>query len=209
MFRGRKFRDYIKICDSIAAKIRRMWMRFGLRGVHYRSQYGKLNWIYMMPDPWNAASPSQKFRFEETNRLIEMKFGRVNNLLEIGCGEGHQSLYLNAICDHLTGLDVSLRVVKRAAKRCPQSDFFVGDIFSKECRRGAPYDLVVACECLYYMKEIPDVISRMRELGRNTLVSYFSGRMDELDPQILSVPEAMSEILEFEGARWRIVWWRN
>jgi len=60
------------------------------------------------------------------------QFGRVSSLLEIGCGEGHQSAQLQLVCDRLTGLDVSGRAVKRARGRCPGGEFLVGDVFSQE-----------------------------------------------------------------------------
>ena len=122
--------------------LKKIWMRFALRGVHYGNNYKKLDAFYMINDPWDMVSPSQQYRFAETNRLILEKFGRVGSLLEIGCGEGHQSLQLGQVCDRLTGLDVSARAVKRARRKCPPGEFLVGDIFSQEIGAKAPFDQV-------------------------------------------------------------------
>jgi hypothetical protein len=191
------------------ARLKRIWMRFALRGVAYSNNYKKLNVIYMLHDPWRMDSPWEHYRFAETNRLILEKFGRLGSLLEIGCGEGHQSLQLKQVCDRLIGLDVSRRAVKRARRRCPQGEFFVGDVFSQEVKAQAPFDLVVACEVLYYMSDLPTSLRRMQALGRNLLVTYYGGQMGILDPQVLSLPGAVSEILEFEHARWRVAWWHG
>lgn len=184
-------------------------MRFALRGVRYSNNYKKLDSLYIIDDPWRMASPWEQYRFAETNRLIMEQFGRVGSLLEVGCGEGHQSLHLRQVCDSLIGLDVSVRAVRRARRMCPQDEFLVGDVFSEEVGARAPFDLVVACEVLYYMSDVLAVLQQMRALGRNNLVTYFSGQMETLDPQVLLLPGAVSQILEFEHTRWRVAWWRG
>ena len=194
---------------KVAAKLKKIWMRFALRGVSYSNNYKKLDRFYMVDDPWGMDSRWDQYRFAETNRLILEKFGRVGSLLEIGCGEGHQSLHLRQVCDRLTGLDVSTRAVKRARRRCSQDEFLVGDVFFQEIGAQAPFDLVCACEVLYYMSDVPAALRRMRALGRNNLLTYFAGQMATLDSQVLSLPGVVSEVLEFEHARWRAAWWRG
>ena len=199
----------MKHYQSFLDKLKRIWMRFALRGVRYSNKYKKIDLIYLATDPWHMSSPGEEYRFAEINRLIIDKFGRVGSLLEIGCGEGHQSLHLRQVCDRLIGLDVSARAVERARRRCPQGEFLVGDIFSQEVDAQAPFDLVIASEVLYYMSDVPVVLRRMRMLGRNNLVTYFAGEMANLDPQVLSLPGVVSQMVEFENARWRAVWWRS
>ena len=201
--------DKISLNKKVAAKLKKYWMRFALLGSHCASDYSKLDRIYMAHDPWRMASPREEYRVAETNRLILDKFGRVGSLLEIGCGEGHQSIHLWRTCDRLVGLDVSARAVKRARRRCRGCEFLVGDIFSSEVNAHAPYDLVVACEVLYYMSDVPAALRRMRELGRNSLVTYISREMETLDAHILSLPGVASETFEFESSRWRAAWCRH
>jgi len=183
-------------------------MRFALPK-RYSNDCKKMDNFYMLNDPWSMALPFQQYRFSETNRLILEKFGRVGSLLEIGCGEGHQSLHLRKVCDSLTGLDVSHRAVKRARSKCSKGEFLVGDVFSSEIDARAPFDLVVACEVLYYMSDITIALRRIQAVGRNSLVTYFAGEMETLDPEVLSLSGAVSEILEFKHARWRAAWWSN
>ena len=184
-------------------------MRFVLRGVRYSNNHKKMDLIYLVSDPWHMSSLGEEYRFAEINRLIIEKFGRVGSLLEIGCGEGHQSLYLREVCDRMIGLDVSARAVERARMRCVRGEFLVGGIFSQEVDARAPFDLVIASEVLYYMSDVPAVLRRMRALGHNNLVTYFADEMENLDLQVLSLPGVASEVLEFKHARWRVVWWRG
>lgn len=120
----------MKLSQKVADKLKEIWMRFILRGVHYSNDCKKLDSFYLVNDPWRMTSPSEQYRFAETNRLILEKFGRVESILEIGCGEGHQSLHLQLVCDRLTGLDVSTRAVERGRRRCSGGEFLVGDVFS-------------------------------------------------------------------------------
>jgi len=197
----------VKPLETAVAGLKKTWSRFALRNVRYSSNYKKLDAFYAVADPWRMTSAAEEFRFRQTNRLILEKFGRVATVLEVGCGEGHQSLYLQHVCDRLMGLDVSARAVKRARRRCPQGEFLVGDVFSSEVSVLAPFDLVVACEVLYYMIDVPAALRKIRTLGRNCLISYFGDEVGTLDRQVFdSFPEARSEILEFEQFRWRVLW---
>lgn len=199
----------MKLSQKVVAKLKKFWMRFILRGVRYNDDRRKFDSFYMVNDPWHMASPSEQYRFAETNRLILEKFGRVGSILEIGCGEGHHTFHLQQVCECLTGLDVSNKAVERARRRYSGSEFLVGDVFSQEIGARAPFDLVVACEVLYYMRDIPMALGRIRALGRNILVTYFTGEMETLDPHVLSLAGAVSKIIELKQARWRAVWWRG
>jgi 2-polyprenyl-3-methyl-5-hydroxy-6-metoxy-1,4-benzoquinol methylase len=185
------------------------FIRIMRRDIQYSNDYKKIDRIYIVNDPWFMDSPNEQHRFLETNRLILENFGKVDKLLEIGCGEGHQSLWLQRICDRLIGVDVSARAVDRAQKRCPGKEFLVGDVFSQKVVSKAPYDLVVACEVLYYISDVPAVLKKISELGRNCLVTYFDREIKTLDQHLLLWPGAASKNIEFGGFRWKAAWWRN
>ena len=194
--------------------LKKYWKRLALqrarvardsRGYNYK----KLDTFYLMKDPWNMASTMEQYRFVETNRFILQKFGHVKSLLEIGCGEGHQTLYFHDVCEQLAGLDVSSRAVSRAQKRCPESKFIVGDIFSREVEELAPFDLVVACEVLYYISDIHAALNRMEQLSNNRLVTYYSRAMQKMDPKLIHLSGAVTETFKFKGTEWRAVCWRQ
>lgn len=86
--------------------------------------------------------------------------------------------------------------------------FLVGDIFSKEVDNLSQFDLIVANEVLYYMNNMPVILRRTRIISCSNFVTYFSGEMARMDPQILSFPDVDSEIMVFEDARWPAAWWR-
>src|ERR1700732_1216256 len=148
---------------------RNLWKKFVFRAVDFSDNYGAFRTAYLVADPYNLKSAQAAYRFLTTNRIIEKNFGQVHRLLEIGCAEGYQSEHLKLLCSSLHGIDVSAKAIARAKARCPTCSFSAEDLFSVE----GSFDLVVAAEVLYYMKDIPAVLNRMNQLGSNCLVTYY------------------------------------
>jgi SAM-dependent methyltransferase len=190
--------------------LKKLWMRIALRGVQFADRHATLDRFYQVKDPWGMDSPRELFRFHETNRLIATHFGHPNRILEIGCGEGHQSIELQKTADHLFGIDVSSRAIARAKIRCPTATFDVGDITSLQIpQQWVPFDLVVACEVLYYMKDVPAALAAMQRLGKGCFVSFVDSRRERLEPLMAAIPEASSQRIEFEDVGWTAIWWRT
>jgi SAM-dependent methyltransferase len=194
---------------GIRAYARRVTTRALLRGVHFGSRYRRLELLYWLRDPWDLDSERQHVRFREVNRLIEESFGHVGRILEIGCGEGHQSQELLRVCDELVGTDVSAKAVARARARCPQATFVVGDVFGGTTLQSERFDVVLACEVLYYVRDVRAAVARLSELGDACLVSYYDRPAEELDPVVRAVPGAIATRVEDGGAGWTVVAWRN
>ena len=186
-----------------------LWTRAMLRGVHYRDSFQRIDMLYMIPDPWNLDNPQERFRYQETNRLIRNEFGHVTRLLEVGCGEGYQSQYLAQVCSQLHGCDVSTRAVERARKRCPNSTFSVGTLGDILVHQAELYDLVVACEVLYYIDDVLDAIQTMSRLGTSCLVTYYQSHQDRLDRIITPLELGDRAIIRNGDSTWIAVWWRS
>ena len=194
--------------STIADALRKQWTRLILRNIHFAGRYRRLDALYAVRDPWDMSTDAQRFRFQETNRLIEERFGHVGRMLEVGCGEGHQSEQLLKICDDLVGVDVSKRAVERARDRCPEATFVTGDFSGPELASYERFDLVVACEVLYYVKDVPSALVQMEKLGRACVVTYYSRPAEALDRYVLGIPGVESSRVEYEGSRWTVAWWQ-
>lgn len=198
------------IDQVIVPRLRDYWVRLALRRVHYTDRADKLDLLYMVEDPWRLSSPKEQARFEWTNRLIAAQFGRPETILEIGSGEGYQSEYLTQACGRLYGIDVSARAVRRARRRCPAARFVAGDPFDFRLpEMPHPVDLVVVCEVIYYVKDIPRFLDRVSRLGRACLVTYYEGQAAALDPHFAERPGCRREEFRADDTEWRAVWWQN
>jgi 2-polyprenyl-3-methyl-5-hydroxy-6-metoxy-1,4-benzoquinol methylase len=178
--------------------------------MYYRDEVARFDRLYLLHDPWSMRCEREAHRFSETNRLIAKNFNRPNALLEIGCGEGLQSRELQLICERLYGIDVSRRAVRRAERRCPQAQFGVGNIFHMPSSiPPIRFDLVTACEVLYYMADIPVALKRISGLGRQCLVSYYDGVSEKLNAYVAGIPGVQFEIVSYNDFSWTFAWWRT
>jgi SAM-dependent methyltransferase len=200
----------ILLDQLFAPRLRDYWVRLALRRVHYADRADKLDLLYRIEDPWRMDSIKEQARFAWTNRLISTHLAPADAILEIGCGEGHQSQHLSRVCGQLYGIDVSVRAVRRARRRCPEGEFAAGDPFTfRLAEMPAAVDLVVACEVLYYVKDIPAFLARISRLGRACLVTYYEGQAEELDPHFAALADCRRELFRFEDTEWHAVWWHN
>lgn len=190
--------------------VRRAWMKYAMKGVAGADAHGRLDRAYVVEDPWNLESEMESARFEWTNRIIRTRIGAIDSILEIGCGEGHQSLQLRKLCRNFHGIDVSARAVGRARNRVPDAQFAVADVFSEPwgSERGR-FDLVTACEVLYYISDIGSVLDRMSQLGRNCLVTVFAPAVRRVGPALLPRIADRRDWFSAGNTVWVAGWWSN
>jgi len=193
-----------------APLLRDCWVRWGLRRVHYADRARKLDLLYRAENPWRMDSAQEQARFAWTNEVIATRLPRPEVLLEIGCGEGHQSQHLTRICGQLYGIDISPRAVQRARRRCVEATFATGDLFTFPFSDMPPVvDLVTACEVVYYVKDTARFIERMSALGQACLVTYYEGHARMLDRHFAHLPGCERDRFNFGDVEWIAVWWRN
>lgn len=191
-----------------ARVVRRTWMKYALRGVSFNDAHRRLDLAYRFEDPWHMNSDTERVRFVETARIVRETFGEVGSLLEIGCGEGHQSEHFAGVCKDLHGLDVSKLAVERARKRLPRATFYVGDLHEQPwAGETDKFDLVVACEVLYYMSDIPRTLETMSRLGKACLVTYFNASEKKVDPYVSVLPGIQTTTIDAGEVSWKAVWW--
>lgn len=189
---------------------RRLWMKYALRGVGGSDNHSRLDLAYSVEDPWNMDSALEQARFQATNRIIEENFGRVGSLLEIGCGEGHQTRYLARLSDRQYGIDVSAHAIARARLRLPSAHFAATDLFNLPWQdRSERFDLITACEVLYYLGDPAATLQRMRQLGRCGLVTFFAPASGRVGPHLDAVPGLRKDWICHGGTSWLVGWWRD
>ncbi|MEZ4403797.1 MAG: class I SAM-dependent methyltransferase [Kofleriaceae bacterium] len=189
--------------------VRRAWMKYALRKVRQNDAHDRLDLAYTMPDPWHMASAQEQARFVETNALIERALGdHFGTLLEIGCGEGHQTQYLAALAGEVTGLDVSANAIARARARLPDVEFAVGDVYAQPWADAVgKFDLVTACEVIYYMSDMPKFLRTIDRLGRACLVTYFAPAARKVEAHVQAMPGVETGGFRFHDVEWIAAWW--
>lgn len=180
-----------------------------MRRAHYADQHRQHERFYWVPDPWNMRSAREQYRFRETNTLIEQNFGRLETILEIGCGEGHQSQYLSRLCNRHIGVDVSARAVGRARRLLPKSEFHTGDVFNGPSPTGEFAELVTAFEVLYFVSDPSRAVDTLSKLGAACMVSVYAGESDRLAPYLQRFAGLKQQTIRLDDVEWSVFWWRN
>jgi trans-aconitate methyltransferase len=191
---------------------RRAWMTYALRGVGQNDAHALLERAYLVPDPWKLDSAPERTRFAETNRHLRQVFGDgVGSLLEIGCGEGLQTEALTGVSRSVTGIDVSPTAIGRARRRLPGVEFAVGDLLSQPWPPEPPrFDVVVACEVLYYLSDVPRTLDRMERLARlGCLVTYFSPAERRIGRFLAARSGLERATISAGDTQWTVAWWRR
>ncbi len=193
--------------------VRRTWMKYAMRGVAQADAHDRLDLATKVRDPWRMESEQEQFRVAETNRILHRALiapaPRVGSILELGCGEGHQSEHLMSLCDRLTGLDVSPTAIERARKRLPSAELAAGDLFAQPwAGESKRFDVVTAFEVLYYIKDIPKTLETMSRLGRACIVTYFGPAARRVEQPLMAMPILGRDRFSFGETDWVVAWWR-
>ena len=190
-------------------RLRKRWLNWNVKRA-CAGDAAAMDRLYLMGDPWGLDSKRERFRFEETSRLIRERVGaRFGSILEIGCGEGLQTEYLVPLGGEIVGLDPSAHAIKRARERgLGKASFEVGTLTTYAGRPAGPFELVTACEVLYYLNDFEDAVARLNRLARACVVTYYQGAFARLDP-FFAQKQVQRETIRGTNCEWRVVWWRQ
>ena len=100
---------------------------------------------------------------------IERLIGEVAGLraLDLGCGSGAYSIWLDGRGAQVTGLDLSATMLSLAQKRAreldAQADFCIADINKPLPFANESFDIVLTATALHYVENLQDL---MREVAR-------------------------------------------
>ena len=162
---------------SMKSGLKSLWVRFWLRRSKFSGRYGDLQKLYATRDPWNLLSDKEQFRFEAVNDIVRNMAPACQSLLELGCGEGIQTRKLLEVSRQVTGVDVSDLAIARARQDVPGGEFYVGKAEDvSKMFAGRRFDLVTACEVLYYSDDIGTAIRGVQEVTDQLLVTSYAAR---------------------------------
>jgi 2-polyprenyl-3-methyl-5-hydroxy-6-metoxy-1,4-benzoquinol methylase len=191
-------------------QISELWTRVMLRHTAFTGSYGKLRALYARRDPWNMASHREQHRFTATNDLLSGYQETYKSILELGSGEGHQSVCLARLTDRFHGMDISEFAIKRAQKLVPQGVFRVApleaiDGIFPETR----FDLITACEVLYYLPDPGAILPVLQARCRRLFVSSYSERTEGLRSAVEGPGWQNLPDIRYQDTVWNCFLWQR
>ena len=84
-------------------------------------------------------------------------------VLDLGCGTGLAGMAFKDLAAHLTGIDLSPRMIETARNRGIYDALFIGDIEHTPFDEGA-FDLLLAADTLVYLGDLSTVLDEARRL---------------------------------------------
>lgn len=189
--------------------LKQNWRRWNVRRLQ-RGNLRAMQHLYLLTDPWGLQSSVETVRFTETSRIIRENIGiHFQSILEIGCGEGLQTMHLAPLADRVVGIDPSPLAIQRATNRGLTNVWFsVGDLFGWSTRQDVRYGLVTACEVLYYFNDFELAFRQLNQLGEACVVTYYTDTASRLDSFFKTKPVNV-ETIAGPAQAWRMIWWRN
>lgn len=181
-----------------------LWLGLGQYGGNYR----RLDRLYLVKDPWALSSTREAWRFERTNDLIARHVPGCDTLLEIGTGEGVQTAWLQKVARRVTGIEVSPVAAERARAVVPDVEVLVGPAEDVTQLVGdRTFDLITACEMLYFVPEAAKLLEDLQRLAPRVLVTAYEKRAKLLAHHFCGPGWARLDDIVSEGTHWRCYLW--
>ncbi|MFZ7094487.1 class I SAM-dependent methyltransferase [Primorskyibacter sp. 2E233] len=193
---------------NLKASLSNLWRRIMLRGTTFGGKYRKVQMLYILENPWEMDSPKEQHRFRETLAHLSSLDTPFHTILELGCGEGHQSLHLQTICTQVFGVDISDMAVRRARERCPDGQFSAIPLEQIDSAfEGQHFDMITACEVLYYAVDITESLKVLQSRAERIYVSNFESRAAKLRHHFQGDGWRSLEPIRFEDTVWECAVW--
>lgn len=160
----------------------------------YHDSHDELERLFQWSaDPWNFET--SQYERDRMQCLLEIvKQYPCQTILEVGCAEGVFTSRLQDFGKQVVAIDVSHTALSRAKQRCPTVTFYHSNL--NEFCWPTKFDLVICAETLYYMKDVPEAIDKLTNLGKRCLVSYVHRETKNLDPYFFQMRLAKYERFE-------------
>ncbi|TWT57725.1 Mg-protoporphyrin IX methyl transferase [Thalassoglobus neptunius] len=195
---------------GISNIVHRIWRKAFMSRTAFTKAYGRIRMLYSIEDPWQMSSPKEQHRFQETVRILSEVQPKYSSILELGCGEGHQSQFLGTLTDQLYGVDISPKAVERAAARCPEGKFQAGELEAVATMfNGQKFDLITACEVLYYTKDLAEILPTLQAMTHRLFVSNYKPRNEHMRAHFEGNGWRALDSISYEDVDWECRLWES
>jgi len=169
------------------------------------------------PDPWNyESSPYEARKYAATVGVLPQATYRRG--LDLGCSIGVLTCKIATLCNSLTAVDTSRHALTVARQRCPDPHVSFVHAHLPDGEWGAPFDLLVLSEILYYLQ--PEAIQRLAkrltrhaDRGAHVVLAHWTGKTNypltaDAATELLRSSLPVSVLEEVTHPKYRLDLWR-
>lgn len=108
---------------------------------------------------------------EAYNKTIKITKNYLKNtdiVLDYACGTGITTIELSRNVKKISAIDISENMISVARNKCKKEgitnvEFNIGDIYNEKLKKSS-FDVIMAFNILYFIKDVDNVLSRINEL---------------------------------------------
>ena len=128
-----------------------------------------------------------------------LKYKKSGNVLDLGCGEGRNALFLAKNGFGVTGVDISEEGIKKYEEIVKQNNLKVKGIIEdiRKFKFNNKYDIIISNATLHFLKEkeVKDIIEKIKEntkkYGLNVISVFTEENPDKNFPYLFKINELL------------------
>ncbi len=118
--------------------------------------------------------------------VLDEKKSRYEHGLDLGCGTGLTGEAFHSVCNKLTGVDLSGKMIHQATQKNLYTELHCGDIIEFLEQTNETYDLIIAADLLPYLGNLEPLFSAVSQRATdNALFCLSSEETGELEWELL------------------------
>ena len=106
--------------------------------------------------------------------LLMGQDARFHNAIDLGCGTGLTGVAFHPVCDRLTGIDLSPRMIDKARDRGVYDELHTGNIVTFLSRAQQHYDLFICADVFPYIGDVQPLFSALSGRAEKGALFAFS-----------------------------------
>ena len=130
-----------------------------------KNLFNKIGDYYASKDVYPPSAKARYFQIETLMNSIEKSYGKTKfkNIIDIGCGNGANALYLEKYYEKYTGIDHSEKLIDIAQSRYQKNNtkFIATNI--KRFKEYSSYDLVIGVGVLHHIIDLEYTLSWLKK----------------------------------------------
>jgi 2-polyprenyl-3-methyl-5-hydroxy-6-metoxy-1,4-benzoquinol methylase len=130
---------------------------------------------YSYKDVYPISKKARAFQIDSIIDFVKKNYQlrEKNSLLELGCGSGANSLYLEELYDEYMGVDYSQGLIEIANQKYRKKNVTFDTANIKDLSKFNSYDIVFGLGILHHVDDLAKVLNELKKVGHSDTIYIF------------------------------------